>query len=59
MTYKFSFSIEAQTEKDANEKMKALALLASNLKINELLKLAEIIEKDPVKTRLAKTYLGL
>lgn len=59
MTYKYDFQIEASAEKEAEQKIAALAILASKLKTNELAKLAQVVEKDPIKTALAKKYLGL
>lgn len=57
--YKFEITIEAQTQKDAFDKMTAISTLASHLSSKELSKMAQIIKTDPVKTALAKKYLGL
>lgn len=57
--YFFEISIEAKTENEADAKMKALTALASKLSEKELSKLAHIIKHDPVKTALAKKYLGV
>jgi hypothetical protein len=59
MTYHYEFSIEAATETEAENKMKALTVLAKHLKEKELGKLAHVIKNDPVKTALAKRYLGV
>lgn len=59
MIHKYNIQIEANTETEAEQKIKALATLASKLRANELTKLAQVVEKDPVKTALAKKYLGL
>lgn len=58
---KFSYELEiaANTEKEAETKMKALIVLASKLNEKELDKLADIIKNDPVKTALAKKALGV
>lgn len=58
---KFSYKIDisASSEKEAITKMKALTVLASKLKANELEKLADIIQNDPIKTALAKSALGV
>lgn len=58
---KFSYKIDitASTEKEAITKMKALSVLASKLKDNELAKLADIIQNDPIKTAMAKAALGV
>jgi hypothetical protein len=39
--------------------MTALITLASKLREKELAKLAHIIKHDPIKTALAKKYLGV
>ncbi len=57
--YYYEISIEAKTENDAETKMKALTVLASKLSEKELSKLAHVIRHDPVKTALAKKYLGV
>ena len=40
-------------------KMPAIAILASRLTREELDKMAHIMQNDPIKTELAKRYLGL
>lgn len=57
--HKFNVTIEAIKEVDAEEKIKALIILAALLSPKELSKLAQVVKFDPVKTTLAKTYLGL
>lgn len=57
--YSYDISIQAKTEKDANAVMAALTVLASKLTEKELTKLAHIVKHDPVKTALAKKYLGV
>ena len=57
--FQFSMSIAAKTEKEAETKMQALTTLASHLNEKELTKLAHVIKHDPVKTALAKRYLGV
>ncbi len=57
--YQYEFSIEAKTESEAGAKMTALTTLASRLSEKELSRLAYIIKHDPVKTALAKKYLGV
>ena len=59
MIHEFNISIPAKTETEANEKMKALIALASKLSAKELSGLAHIVKNDPVKTALAKKYMGL
>jgi hypothetical protein len=57
--YHYDISIEAKSENEANAKMNALTTLASKLSEKELTKLAHVIKHDPVKTALAKKYLGV
>ena len=57
--YKYDFSIETKTEQEADAKMAALTILASKLNALELTRLAHIVKNDPVKTALAKKYLGM
>jgi len=57
--YTSSFTIEAASPEEAKMKMTALAVLATKLRAHELYKLAHVVEKDPIKTALAKGYLGL
>lgn len=59
MKYEFEISIEAATEQDAQQKMQALGTLASKLTPKELAKLAHIVKNDPIKTAMAKKYLGV
>jgi hypothetical protein len=57
--YQYNMSIEAKAESEADAKMQALTILASRLSEKELTKLAHVIKHDPVKTALAKKYLGV
>ena len=57
--YHYTMTIDAQVEKDADEKMQALITLASKLSAKELSGLAHVVKTDPAKTALAKKYLGL
>lgn len=57
--FSFDITIEAETQKDAEMKLKAAAALMQKLRPNEIARLAEIVKNDPVKTALAKKYLGL
>ena len=57
--YHYDISIQAKNEAEAVAKMTALVTLASNLSEKELSKLAHVIKHDPVKTALAKKYLGV
>jgi hypothetical protein len=57
--YQYEITLEAVSEYEATEKMKALTVLASKLSEKELSRLAHIVKHDPVKTTLAKKYLGV
>ncbi len=57
--FEYDISIETKTENEADLKMKALTILASKLSQKELSGLAHIVKHDPVKTALAKKYLGV
>ena len=57
--HSYTINIEAKNEKEAEAKMQALTILASRLSEKELSKLAHVIKNDPVKTTLAKRYLGV
>jgi hypothetical protein len=57
--FHYDVSIEAKTESEADAKITAITTLASKLSQAELTKLAHIVKHDPVKTALAKKYLGV
>ena len=57
--YTFDLTIEAGTQEEATEKLKAATVLMKKLKSKEITKLAEVVEKDPIKTAFAKKALGL
>ena len=57
--YHYDMAIEASTETEADGKMTALSTLASKLTTKELTRLAHIVKNDPVKTAMAKKYLGV
>ena len=57
--FSYDITIEAATEAEADSKSIAIGTIARKLNTKELLKLAEIIEKDPIKTALAKKALGV
>ena len=52
-------AIEANTESEADGKMTALTTIATKLSTKELSRLAHIVKNDPVKTAMAKKYLGV
>lgn len=57
--FTFNITIEAKSQNEANDKMIAISILASKLSEKELTKMAYIIKNDPVKTAMAKKYLGV
>ena len=57
--FHYDISIEAKTESEAEAKMTSITILASKLSQAELTKLAHIVKHDPIKTALAKKYLGV
>lgn len=57
--YTYEFVVAAPTGNDANRKMQALQILASRLTVIELERLAQVVEKEPVKMAIAKKALGL
>ena len=58
-SYTYKFTLEEKSEQDADAKIDALSTLAKKLSVKELSKLAHIVKTDPVKTALAKKYLGV
>jgi hypothetical protein len=57
--YNYDLTLQAGNENEADTKMAALTILASKLTAQELAKLAHIVKNDPVKTAMAKQYLGV
>jgi hypothetical protein len=57
--FNYDISIEAASESEADAKMNALSVLAKKLNTKELIKLADIVQNDPVKTAIAKKALGV
>lgn len=57
--YTYKITLEEKSEGDADAKIEAISILAKKLSVNELSKLAHIVKTDPVKTALAKKYLGV
>ncbi len=58
-SYTYKITLEEKTESDADAKVGAMTTLAKKLTVKELTKLAHIVKNDPVKTALAKQYLGV
>ncbi len=56
--HKFSISISG-TQKEATEKAKAVAELATYLSAQTLTALARVVKTDPSKVALAKKFLGV
>ena len=57
--YSYEVSVHAETEAEAQQKLKSAVTLIKKLKTAELKKLADIVENDPVKTAMAKRALGV
>jgi hypothetical protein len=57
--YTYKITLEEISEHDADLKIEALSTLAKKLSVKELSKLAHVVKTDPVKTALAKQYLGV
>jgi hypothetical protein len=58
-SYTYKITLEEKSEADADAKVDAMAVLVKKLDASELTKLAHIVKTDPVKTALAKQYLGV
>jgi hypothetical protein len=59
MKYAFEISIEAETQQEATEKLRAAVVLLQKLKTKELGRLADVVKNDPIKTAIAKKAMGL
>ncbi len=57
--YQYDIAISANSEQEADSKMKSLMVLTSKLNTRELERLAHVVENEPVKTAFAKKALGL
>jgi hypothetical protein len=58
-SYTYKVTLEEKSEAEADAKIDALTVLAKKLTVKELTKLAHVVKTDPVKTALAKKYLGV
>ncbi len=58
-SFKYQVTLEEKTEQEADQKMEAISVLAKKLSTKELSRLAHIVKHDPVKTAMAKKYLGV
>ena len=57
--YSYDLDINASSEKEADEKMKAISVLAAKLSANALSKMANMVQNDPAKTAMALKALGV
>lgn len=57
--FTFEITLQAESEKEAHDKMKALSVFAGRLDSKTLLKFAHVVKNDPTKLKLAKSFLGL
>ena len=53
--FSYEITVEAATEAEADSKMKALSAIGKKLNTKELVKLADIVTNDPIKTAFAKS----
>lgn len=47
------------SKQEATQKVNALAVLATKLDTNTLIALAKVVQQDPGKVALAKSFLGI
>jgi len=57
--FTFDLTLQANSPKEAQDKAKALAVLAQKLSAKHLTGLAHVVANDPAKTKLGIQYLGL
>jgi hypothetical protein len=57
--FEFDIQIPAATQEDALRKANAAAVLLQKLSVAELEKLAYIVNNDPKKLAMARSFLGL
>jgi hypothetical protein len=55
----YDFSIAATDKQEAATKMEAIKMIVSKLNTQELVRLARVVEKEPVKLAMAKKALGV
>lgn len=58
-SYTYKVTLEEKSEEESDAKIEALTVLAKKLTVKELTRLAHVVKTDPVKTALAKQYLGV
>ena len=51
--YSFEINIEAHSQQEAEEKLKAASTLMEKLKAKEITTLADVVKNNPVKTAIA------
>lgn len=57
--FDFEMQIPADTQEDALRKANAAVVLLQRLSVAELEKLAHIVQHDPQKLALARSFLGV
>jgi hypothetical protein len=55
----YDFSIAATDKQEAATKMEAIQKIVSKLNTKELVRLAHVVEKEPIKLAMAKKALGV
>lgn len=59
-THKFNdVPVQAPTQAEASDKLRYALVLTKHFKVNELKRLAEVVEREPSKVAFAKQALGL
>jgi hypothetical protein len=57
--YNFDISVQAESDKEAVEKLRCATVFMKKFTTKELKRFAEVIEKEPAKIAFAKKALGL
>lgn len=57
--FTYKITLEADSEKQAQEKMAALTLMARKLTAKELKKISEVVQENGSTMKTAKNFLGL
>ncbi len=57
--FTYKITLEADNEKQAQEKIAALTVMARKLTMKELKKISEVVEENGGTLKMAKNFLGL
>ena len=59
-TFKFNdVPVSSASQSEASDKLKYALVLTKHFKVHELKRLAEVVEREPLKVAFAKKALGL